>query len=118
MTDTRTPYPATIGGREIYVLEATETQIAFMGRFQKRAQKAMDNGDAVAAVYSIADILDVLDSLIVNDEDREFLAGKMMVGELGAEDFVNAWREALPTGEKAPATGPKPRVTRGKASAK
>ena len=113
-TEKRNIHTAKVAGREVPVYEATPTQIAFIGRFTKRAAKALEVDDVQAAMYSIGDVLDILDSLVVNPADRDELSKLMITGALEADEFINAWSEAMPA--PAPATGPTSKVTRGKVS--
>jgi hypothetical protein len=112
MPDPRKQYDATIGDRKVPVFAATETQIAFLARFTRRADIAFKANKMEAAMQSIADILDLLDSLIVDPDDREYLTGRMMTGELEAEEFINAYANAIPESGETPTP---PRVTRGRA---
>lgn len=111
MPETRETYPAELADRTVDVYEATETQLALIGRFTKKAKMAASAGEVEEAVYAMASILDILDSLVVKDEDREYLVNLMMLGKLEASDFIEAWREAVPT-KNAPT--PPPRASRGK----
>lgn len=112
MSEDRKTYPALLADRTVEVYEATETQLAFIGRFAKKVNLAANAGQTEEAVYAMASILDILDSLVVKDEDREFLGQLMMTGKLEASDFIEAWRDAIPVKK---ATTPPPRVSRGKA---
>lgn len=112
MPEPRKKYTAKIASREVLVYAPTETQLAFLARFSRRADAALKASKYEAAMRSIADILDLFDSLIVGPEDQEYLAGLMMTGQLDAEEFINAYTEALPESEE---TKPAPRVTRGRA---
>lgn len=111
MPEPRKQYDAIIGDRKVPVFAATETQIAFLARFSRRADIAFKANKMEVAMQSIADILDLLDSLVVNQDDREYLTGRMMIGDLEAEEFIDAYANAIPESGEAPT----PRVTRGRA---
>lgn len=111
-TKKRTIFKATVAGREVPVYEATHTQVAFIGRYTNHATKALEAGDTQAALFAVGDVLDILDSLIVEATDRAHLSKLMMTGELEAQEFIQAWHEAMP--DSTPQNGPAPKVTRGK----
>lgn len=99
-----------IADRPVRVKQPTETQLILIGRHSKKAEKAGKAEEYKDAVYHMADALDIIDSLIVEDEDREYIIDLMSSGKLEIDallTFISADRGATKT-------APKPRVSRAK----
>jgi hypothetical protein len=90
---------ATILDREISVLLPSGTQLALLAREHGNLRRLMANPGAEGSGQKVAsclrNILNLLDRLIENDEDREFLNDAMMDGNLELDDLVPLLTEAL-----------------------
>lgn len=114
MPEKNETFEATIADRAMEVRIPTETQILLMGRAAKRSEGAAKAEQYKDAIYFMADALDIVDSLIVSDDDRLYLAGLMATGKLEVEEVLDLIGAAAPR-TKAPTTGPATRVTRARA---
>lgn len=98
-----------IGGRNIVVRELVDAQLMLLGREARLAMnQATDNERRLVAVSRI---FDMLESVIVQDEDREYILdltvkGKMTLGAMLG--FISAFQDEEE----------KPRVRRGRAATK
>jgi hypothetical protein len=110
--EARSVYLATIAGRSVKVHRLTETQAAMLGRYAVRAERATRAGALEAAVRDMANILDMLDMLIAEEDDRAWVESLMARGELEVRELLEAVRATVTP--PAPATGPAT-VTRGRA---
>ena len=108
-------YLADIADRTIKVRPPTQTQYVLMGRAAKNADTAVKADDFTAAVYSMVEDLDIIDTLIMEDDDRSYLTDLMSKGDLEIEDLLTAIGSAIPKQEQK-AKGSATRVTRGRAS--
>jgi hypothetical protein len=95
-----------VKGRQIVVRQLQEMQVILMAREARLVMKPdLDNGRRLAAVGRI---FDILESVVVQDEDREYLmdltvAGNLEVGDLTS--FISAFKDDAPV---------KPQVRRGR----
>jgi hypothetical protein len=106
-------YFAMISGRSVKVHRPTETQAALMGRAGIKANRAYLRNDLTGALEAVGDVLDVVEFLIVDESDREWLKGLMIQGQLEVQEVMEAVR--VTAGANDPESSPKPRVTRGRA---
>ena len=105
-------YFADIAGRSVRVKRPTETQAALMGRGAIRAERAQLRQDLNEALRAVGSVLDIVESLIWDQGDREFLTGLMASGELEVQEVMEALKEAIVgRGNDTPMTGTQ--VTRG-----
>jgi hypothetical protein len=105
-------FETTLNGLSFKFYEPTETQLALIGRGAVRADKAGKREDYEAAVYAVSDMLDIIDSLIVEESDREELTKMMSTGKLEVGDLMTAMTDKKEVTE----TTAKPRVRRGRAN--
>lgn len=101
-----------IASRDIQVKLPTETQLILMGRAAKHGQRAFLKQEIVEGIYNLVDALDIVDSLIVEQDDREFLIGLMSRGELEIDELLNAIKESTPEEEAEAKPIKATRVTR------
>lgn len=92
----------------------TDTQMMMIARGAARADRARQKEDLSATIFAVSDMLDIIDSLIVEDAAREEIVTRMSTGTLEVGDLMVAITEAQSTNGTAPA--PKPRVRRGRAA--
>ena len=82
----------TIKGREIDVVAPTDVQFMLMGREAQRVQRALKN-DTISKeqipnmLNSMATVLDILETRVVSEEDREYLIDLMKAGDLEIHDL-------------------------------
>lgn len=112
-TETRT---VTILGRDMEVTQVNETQYMLLGREAKRVQALVKDEkvapeDVQSVLAAMARVLNILETRVVNEDDREFLVDKMSVGELSIFDVIPIIRAFYDDVEGQPA---KPKVTRGR----
>lgn len=88
---------AVVAGRSIKVKTLNETQQLFMNRDGKRAQRAAKSGEYQAAVTALVNVMEIIDHLIVDEDDRDFVALEIAKGTLEAPELV----EAILQGAKA-----------------
>lgn len=99
-----------IRGRMITVKELTDAQMLLMAREARLAQQPDTESDR--RLTSIARIFDILESVVINDEDREYLMDITVKGQLTLGDMLTfASPEAETEAEK-------PKVRRGRAPTK
>jgi hypothetical protein len=90
MTDTRS---ITVKGRDIKVVQPTDVQFMLMGREAQRVQRALRN-DTISKeqvpglLSSMATVLDILETRVVDEGDREYLIDLMKAGELGLNELT------------------------------
>lgn len=98
-----------VRGRNIVVRELTDAQLLLLGR---EARLAMNTAtDNTRRMTCVARIFDILESAIVQEEDREHVLDLTIAGDLKLADllgFISAFQD-----EEA-----KPRVRRGRAATK
>lgn len=117
MAEARKVYTAEIKDLQVPFHAPTDTQLAFIGRAAVRADRAQKKEDYRTAIMAVADMLDIVDSLFVEESDREAVAELMRNGKLEVEELMGAIEYArLNANAGAPSAGPaKPRVRRGAA---
>lgn len=87
-----------LAGREIEFQPPTDAQFLVVHRILGRTKRAMDESTderANSAVMTdIAKILDVLDSMVVDPKEREFLERKIIDRTLDFKELLDAFTEA------------------------
>ena len=107
-----------VGDRTVKLHVPTETQYMLMGRAAKKARMAHEDQNLEEALYSMVELVDIIEYLIVEPADKAHLVELMRKGELELSEIVDGIVDAAPPpAEKAPTTGPVTRVRRGKVSA-
>jgi hypothetical protein len=92
---------ATIGGRQVVVRKPTQSQFAIIDRLERIADRAERKGQALSeddedgkfalfreALSMQGKALDILISLAVDDDDREWLEDQVLTGKLDLPDFT------------------------------
>lgn len=110
--ENRPIYPSVLAGLNVRLYQPTETQLALMGRFALKAQGQAIAKDGMASLHSISKVFDILESLVVEEADKETILDLLGQGKLDLEDVMSALRSTAP--ELEPTNGPVPRVTRGR----
>jgi hypothetical protein len=77
------PFDVTFGEREITFNPPNEGQSAIIARAVRKA-----NRGGRAALDAIALVLDVIDALVVNPEDRDFLEDGLIDTSIELNDFI------------------------------
>jgi len=90
MTDTRS---VNIRGRDITVSATTDVQFMLMGREAQKVQRALKNStvgkeQVPSLLASMATVLDILETRVVDEEDREYLIDLMKTGDLELHDLT------------------------------
>jgi hypothetical protein len=99
----------TIAGRDIAVTKIGETQAVLIGREGILLQKPGLTFDRLSA--GMNRILGSLESLIVKDEDREWITDQMFAGTVELSDLLEIVKAFKDDGDAAPV---KPVVRRGR----
>jgi hypothetical protein len=90
-----------VQGRNVVIRELRDLQIMHLGRLASILSNGnVDNGTKMEAT---AQMLDILHTVVVQDDDRKFLVKAEMDGEIGLDDlmeFVNAFPDESDTEEK------------------
>lgn len=106
---------ATIKGREIAVKAPTELQLMLLQRLSSKLKKA-SNLDFQEYLSSAGRALDILENLVEDPEDREWLIELTAAGGLHIDDFtpiVNALFDSLKD-QPEEVEAPKPVARRGR----
>lgn len=111
MTD-RKIFDADIKGVTVKIRELTETQVALLARAASRLQRAADSSNPIGAFDHVGQMLDIIESIIVEQSDKAEISRLMTIGELEVADLIDALSAASEPVVKAAA---KPRVRRGQA---
>lgn len=105
MTET---FPRTIGGREILFRPPTQAQLLIVGRLVRTSRqfvdtddKEMDRVQIQGGVEKMSMILDVIDSMVINPADRDFLEQQMIAGKLDLGELMEAFDTGEDEGEPA-----------------
>lgn len=94
MTEKKDQFPVEFGDREITFNQPSEGQIAVLARAVRKA-----NRGGPAVIDGVALILDIIDNLVVDPEDRNFLEDGLINDTITLNDFIgvldgmNAGRE-------------------------
>lgn len=100
-----------IKGRDIEVQLLKDMQLMFIAREARKLQRLDGDQDSNrTAIMSAGRVLDVLESAIVKEADKEFLIDLMVTGELQFKDMTAVFTAFGDDKEEAP----KPRVRRGR----
>lgn len=89
MTNPDTP-PETrnvdVKGRPVTIKQFTDAQVFLLSREARLASRSGTEGPR--KVDAVARVFDILESVLVNDEDREYLMDLTVKGELELKDFL------------------------------
>lgn len=107
----RTILEATVKDVSFKFTVPTETQMVLIARDAARADGFAKGGNYQDAVYAVADALDIIEGLVVEESDRTELIKLMSKGELEVSELMDVITKVAT--EAAPR--PKPRVRRGSA---
>lgn len=91
-----------IKGRQVVVRALKETQMLLLARDAQMVQR--DNVDGARKLAAIARMMEVLESAIVQSEDREFITDLQVSGELEIKDLFSVLTVFAPDGD-APKVG-------------
>lgn len=108
--------PATVRGLDFTFTPLGETQMALLGRSSVRAVKAAKKDDREGIVYAVAQMLDIIESAITDDGDRDEIVNLMIRGELEVEELMSVMEKArADADEEEKIRDTTPRVHRGRA---
>jgi hypothetical protein len=99
-----------VNGRSIVIRELVDTQVMLLAREAKILQR--DDVSADRKIDGIDKMFSILESVVVEPEDRFYLEGLMVLGELDLRELVS-FVTSFETGDEKPV-----RVRRGRAPAK
>jgi hypothetical protein len=99
-----------VKGRSIVVRQLNDAQLLLLGREARLASRETTNQDR--KLSGIARVFDILESAVVQEEDREYLMDLTVAGELELKDMMD-FITAFGTGEED-----KPKVRRGRYATK
>lgn len=110
MTNPDTP-PETrdvdVRGRPVTIKQFTDAQVFLLSREARLASRSGTEGPR--KVDAVARVFDILESVLVNEEDREYLMDLTVKGELELKDFLAFIRDGEEQEQK-------PAVRRGRAA--
>lgn len=98
-----------VRGRNVVVRQLTDAQLLLLGREARLSAK--EDTDPTRRLAGVGRIFDILESAIIQEEDREYLMDLTVKGEIEFKDFMGF---ISVFGEPEP----KPRVRRGRYAAK
>lgn len=96
--------PATVHGRVIQVRKLGDAQGPLLARELLMVRKA--TADPFRRVQATARVFDILESVVVSEEDRDFLMDLNLVGDLRMTDMMNClavWSDEEQPKSKGPA---------------
>jgi len=76
-----------VKGRNIVVRQLLDAQLLLLGREARLASK--DDIDNARRLTAVGRIFDILESAVVQEEDREYLLDLTVAGQLGLKDMMN-----------------------------
>jgi hypothetical protein len=76
-----------VKGRNIVVRQLTDAQLLLLGREARLASK--ENTDPNRKLSGIARVFDILESAVVQEEDREYLMDLTVQGDLELKDLMD-----------------------------
>jgi len=91
MTDKAETFTFPLAGRDIEVRPVSAGQVMILQRFRMRAQQIIDSGtegQENPMIDIINKTLVVVDSLIVKQEDREFVENGLLTGTIDHSDLL------------------------------
>ena len=107
--------PATVRGLNFTFTPLGETQMALLGRSSVRAIKAARKDDREGIVYAVAQMLDIIESAITDDGDRDEILNLMIQGKLEVEELMSVMETARAEADEEEKTRDMtPRVHRGR----
>lgn len=99
--------PVDVRGREIQVRQLNDAQIALIFREARLLQK--DSVESARKLTAVGRVFDILESVVVSEDDREYLLDLTVEGNLGLSDLIGFIRVFAPDAEES-----KPAVRRGR----
>lgn len=99
-----------VKGRNVVVRQLTDAQYLLLARESRLAMKESD--DSLRRVTAIGRVFDILESVVIQGEDKEYLLDLTVAGDLELKDlmsFISAFSEE---------EEPKPKVRRGRYATK
>ena len=76
-----------IKGRQVVARRLKETQLLLLARDAQRLQQ--DNVTSTAKLAAIARMMDIMESAIVQPEDRDYVTGLQVSGDLEMSDLMS-----------------------------
>jgi hypothetical protein len=98
-----------IKGRKVEVHQLTDMQLMFMAREARKLQKMKPDADNGDTILSIGRVLDVLESAVVKQDDKDYLLDLTIAGNLKLNDMMQVLTVFSDNGEEE-----KPKVRRGR----
>lgn len=87
----------TVNDRDIQMQAPTESQILVIARLMRGAKQVdQDNPEEVSlSIMEMSKILDIVDAMIVNPLDRDYLEEQMIKGTLELQSLMDGFQEAV-----------------------
>ena len=108
----------TLAGRDVEFRPPTDAQFMVVHRILAKAEQSMnESGEDVVGqpmIRQVAKILDVLDSMVVDPVNREFLESKILDRTIDFQDLFDAFKSAS-GGDKPVKKAPAKKAVRGRA---
>lgn len=108
-------FPVTVNGRVIKLKRPSEGHVVIISRMKRK----MQGGNSQATIEAVGVVLDILDAMMTNDDDRQFMLDGIVRGSLDMstelasifEQLTAAATEAeeTPAPKKAPSRVRRPR---------
>lgn len=100
MTET---FTRPISGRDIEFRLPSDAQLLVLGRLLRLTERmGEDEGKIAGSVHQLSKVLDIIDSMIINEEDRSWVEDRILEGTLDLSAIMEVFRaEAEETGNRA-----------------
>lgn len=110
MSDEAVIFPMTLAGREIKFKRPVLGQVLILQRLFHRQMKANESGDVKgdAMTTVIMKTLDFIDTLVIEDEDRQFIEDQMLAGVIDWQEIMGVLSGGMKDKEEADDEAPKP----------
>lgn len=93
-------FSRTIGDREVQFRPPTDAQALVLGRLLRLAEGAgEDEAKLAGTIHQLSKVLDILDSMVVNPGDRNWIEQRILDGDLDMSELMDAFRDEV---EEAP----------------
>jgi len=88
MAITREQWTTTHNGRSIQVWRATDGQMAFLAQQLRNMKKGVRDNNVSDSFNAVGTMMALLDNLIVDPDDKDYLGDLMLQGELSVAEML------------------------------
>lgn len=89
MSNAREQWITTHNGRSIKVWRATDGQMAVMAQQLRNMKKGVRDNNVSESFFAVGTMMALLDKLIVNEDDRDYLGDLLLEGDMNVADLLN-----------------------------